>query len=374
MTGVVTPSIAKRDARFSAASVSPVGRLWGTTFVVFFGIALALFLVEILFRVALPVLTPPRWNDRPRYFYVAPGANTLQDFNHLPQKSPNTYRILVVGDSFTFGPKLQFDDTFSKRLERILSMNDGPLKAEVLNFGVSGYSTLDELDLIKHAKEWNVDLVLLEITLNDPELQTLRARNGNAERFGPLVITRENHPVLHYWRSLGFVAQRLHAARTRRLYKEYFFDLFENPRTWAPFQAGLESIAQVRDQSNIPIRAVLFPLMSFSFDESYPFFAIHEKLRALCARLGIPMLDLFNVYRNIPPERLEVVPTSDAHPNEIAHRLAAEQIYSWLARESAIPQSLLISRASTIRENIHLYAEYDCAKHRAACFGERHRK
>ncbi len=342
-------------------------------FVVLFGIVASLVLVEAAFRMLAPSLAPVKWSDRPHFFYVPPQAKTLQDFERTEQKPAQTFRIMVVGDSFTFGPKMQFDDTFSKRLERILSMNDGPLKAQVLNFGISGYSTADEVNVIKKAKDWNADLVLLQITLNDPELQTLRASGGNAKRFGPLRIDREHTPLLYYWKSLGYVAQRLHASATRRRYRDYFFDLFDNARTWGPFKEAFEEIARVRDQTGIPVRAVLFPLMSFGFDDSYPFTDIHSKISALCAGLKIPMLDLFGAYRNIPAERMQVVPVGDPHPNEIAHRIAAEQIYTWLAWENVIPESLKISQASWQRENARFYAQYDCKKQPRTCFGRAER-
>lgn len=333
------------------------------------GIIAALVLVEVAFRLYMTVAAPVRWSDRPRFFYVPHRFATLQDYPHPVPKAPQTFRIAVVGDSFTFGPKLQFDDTFPKRLERILSMNPGPLKAEVLNLGVSGYGTADETRVVKDAIDRQSDLVILEITLNDPEPQTLRPRQGNARRFGPLEISKQHNWLLYYWKSLGYVAQRIRAHSTHRRYRDYFFNLFENPATWEPFKASLQEIARLGKEHQTKIAAVLFPLMSFGFDDNYPFFPLHRKVAALMEELEIPTLDLFDTYRGIPPERLQVVPVGDPHPNEIAHRLAAEKLYVWLAKHAFIPESLRIADAFWLRDSAKPYGHMHCNKHKRACFG-----
>src|SRR5262245_28459975 len=53
-------------------------------------------------------------------------------------KSPDKYRILVLGDSFTEGVQVGEDDLFTAVLE-----HDDP-RLEVLNTGVGGYGTVQE--------------------------------------------------------------------------------------------------------------------------------------------------------------------------------------------------------------------------------------
>jgi hypothetical protein len=58
--------------------------------------------------------------------------------------------------------------------------------------------------------------------------------------------------------------------------------------------------------------------------------------------LGVPVIDLSPLYIGIPLERLQVIPGVDRHPNEIAHRMAAERIYLWLEELKLLPQQALI--------------------------------
>lgn len=94
-------------------------------------------------------------------------------------------RILLLGDSFTFGPYLHNQDTFSAILERTY-----PDK-EVINAGVCGYTITDELRLFtERAKYVEPDIVILQVCPNDlPELsyfrRALQDRNLGNKLTGP---------------------------------------------------------------------------------------------------------------------------------------------------------------------------------------------
>src|SRR5262249_20298303 len=57
-------------------------------------------------------------------------------------------RILGIGDSFTFGPGVRDEDTFLRRLESSLARGGG--KVEVLNAGIEGFSTADEVAYLEY--------------------------------------------------------------------------------------------------------------------------------------------------------------------------------------------------------------------------------
>lgn len=62
-------------------------------------------------------------------------------------KPPGTYRIVGVGDSFTIGYEVEVEDCYLSRVERALL--DGSRAAEVLNLGVSGFGTAEELIMLR---------------------------------------------------------------------------------------------------------------------------------------------------------------------------------------------------------------------------------
>lgn len=294
--------------------------------VLIFGIVLALGLIELAFRL-LPSSDAPTWSDRPHYFVMPENSRYLRDATYAMPKPPGAIRIAVVGDSFTFGPKMQYDDAFPKRLERWLNLNNEQPMVEVMNFGVPGFSTRRELAMVNQAFDKDADLVIVQITLNDPELAPLTP----AQRTAIFGHPPEARGILRYWRSLHFLLTRLYFSRTHRLYRKYFFDLWTNARTSENFRGAIGELAKQSHIRKVPVLAVVFPLFDFPLDDNYPFTAIHQKIAATLKQSQIPALDLLNAFHGIPHERLQVLPGSDSHPNEIAHRIAAEKIYGWVA-------------------------------------------
>lgn len=87
------------------------------------------------------------------------------------KKPRNTKRILMVGDSVTFGDGVSNEETFSYLLEQSLneyfSGNDEETTVEVINTGVPGNSTYQEYYDLKRALKFDPDLIILQVTLND---------------------------------------------------------------------------------------------------------------------------------------------------------------------------------------------------------------
>jgi lysophospholipase L1-like esterase len=88
-------------------------------------------------------------------------GNGLRDGTHTYQRQNDSKRILVLGDSFAWGYGVEESDRFSQRLEKSLDV-------EVINAGVSGYSTDQELLWYRNEGiKYVTDLVILELAGND---------------------------------------------------------------------------------------------------------------------------------------------------------------------------------------------------------------
>jgi lysophospholipase L1-like esterase len=80
------------------------------------------------------------------------------------EKPAGVFRVAVIGDSFTIGLDVPDEQIFTHLLEKRLNGNPcvRGQRVEVLNFGVGGYGTLQELMVLrKHALAYRPDLVLL---------------------------------------------------------------------------------------------------------------------------------------------------------------------------------------------------------------------
>jgi lysophospholipase L1-like esterase len=85
----------------------------------------------------------------------------LRDPEHSYERQNDIERILVLGDSFAWGYGVEESERFSQRLEKSLDV-------EVINAGVSGYSTDQELLWYRNEGiKYDTDLVILVIAGND---------------------------------------------------------------------------------------------------------------------------------------------------------------------------------------------------------------
>ena len=85
----------------------------------------------------------------------------LRDHEHSYARPNDTRRILVIGDSFAWGYGVEESERYSQLLETSLGV-------EVINAGVSGYSTDQELLWFRsEGIKYETDLVILGFTGND---------------------------------------------------------------------------------------------------------------------------------------------------------------------------------------------------------------
>ena len=95
------------------------------------------------------------------------------------------------------------------------------------------------------------------------------------------------------------------------------------------WQACVEALAALRDrflELQIPFVVAVLPGFDSPVDDDYPYRAHHDQIRETLARLGIASMDLRSLYEGVEVRRLVVTPFTDAHPNELAHRIAADYL------------------------------------------------
>ncbi|MCH8112369.1 MAG: SGNH/GDSL hydrolase family protein [Proteobacteria bacterium] len=83
-------------------------------------------------------------------------------------KPPNTYRIAMLGDSMLFGFGVADNEVVSYQLEHLLNRTAKNRKFEVLNFGVSGFGTAEQLVAYeKLVRPYKPDAVVVFYFSND---------------------------------------------------------------------------------------------------------------------------------------------------------------------------------------------------------------
>ena len=106
------------------------------------------------------------WNKEGNV-YVQINSAGMRDKEHAREKPAGTIRIAVLGDSYAEAFQVSSQETFWAVMEWELEtcVSKYGKKVEVLNFGVSGYGTAQELLMLQHrAWEYSPDIVVLAIT------------------------------------------------------------------------------------------------------------------------------------------------------------------------------------------------------------------
>ena len=147
------------------------------------------------------------------------------------------------------------------------------------------------------------------------------------------------------------MAERIHNTRSHREFKKYYFYLYNDSKNWNSFADAFKAILNITKKKSIPIVPVVFPLFAYPINRDYPFYGIHKKIEALMQENQVAYLDLLNVFKGMDMSRLIVIPGADLHPNEIAHRIAAESILKYLKKSTLVPSQFFPEKTSRYRVN-----------------------
>lgn len=260
---------------------------------------------------------------------VSINSHGLRDFEFPAEKPPGTYRILVLGDSTTFGWGASFDALYTKQIEK--SLNERPpttgiTNYQVINAGVGNYNTAQELAYFKEkGLGLQPDMVWLAWFINDAE---------------PTPRPKENWLA---YRSYGYVwLSSALDATTRTLgekkgYREYYRDLYlEDQPGWVASQAAFRELAGLCRERQIPLRLILLPEMHTTGSQ-YEFCAVHAKMVKLADTERVKVLDLAGAFPDTTaPESFWVSP-GDAHHNDEAMKVIANRIDQAIREDLWIP-------------------------------------
>lgn len=310
------------------------------------GTALGLLCLEGAVRLAAPSVL-----RRGGYPVVRGGASFrpensagYRDVEHTKKKPAGVRRAVFVGDSFTYGAGVLFDDTWGRRVARGLSEDRGePWEAVVLS--IPGIATPREAEIVRdEAFAYEPDLLFLGYVLNDAEA-TGAAEQRRADEWRAETSRPEARPS--FWRRsalFSLVADRLTATRQNRARIANYLALYEDDQPgYEAAKKGLRDIAALAHEHKVPLIVAVFPLFGNPLDRTYPFESIHKKLEEVCRPLGVIFVDLLPYYRGLDWKLLVVEGGADEHPNEVAHRIAAEAVLRVVdgPRNHAAPEPLL---------------------------------
>jgi len=290
------------------------------------GLLLAAAAVEVVLRVAGvggPLPLEPLF-DREVIEYL-PQENAMS----VAKWKRRRLKVAVVGDSFTHGDGVSWDDTYAERLSRLLNLNTAAPAAQVRVWARNGSNTQDELRFLEAALRWKADLLILGVFLNDSEDPAEPVHRELRTAMLPRVPTGWARAVLRRSRALTWVYERADEARRNRASGAYS-DLVFDPAYpgWQAFESALDTFVRRTREERVRFVAVLFPHLDGVGPRYDP--TGHDRMLAALTDRSIDTLALRPLFLDKAPVRMTVYPGVDGHPTEIAHRLAARALFEFL--------------------------------------------
>src|SRR5205807_1051946 len=133
------------------------------------------------------------WYRKEGEAFVQINSDGLRDREHSKRKPANTIRIAVLGDSYTEAFQVNFENSFCPLLEQKLRECSGR-NIEVINFGVSGYGTAQELITLRNQVwQYSPDIVLLAFTTNNDISDNVRGLKKTDDI--PYFVLRDGKPI-----------------------------------------------------------------------------------------------------------------------------------------------------------------------------------
>lgn len=289
-------------------------------------------ILELIFRLpAVQQKTGGNWPKLKKWmdyvWYNERNSLGFRDREHGYEKAPGTYRILILGDSVTYGQMVNYPEIYPVVLEK--KLNDQGKNVEIIKMALMGWNTMEELDaLVNYGQRFKPDMVIIAFYLNDP--QTKQNPQGkeiaDAERtLIPFagIDQRLNEKSYFYsfvrWRYNRFL-EKIGRKDDYNVWQKSLYN--QSSRGWQDFEFALKQVNIVSRENGAK---VLF--VNFGFEQGWD--TEVNQVLALAKSIDLPVLDMRSYFGKYEFKDLIVSP-SDAHPNSFTHNQYAQILADYL--------------------------------------------
>jgi hypothetical protein len=268
--------------------------------------------------------TSQRWFAR---YFRRNTAGWRDNVEYAPAIESGKARISFVGDAFTIGHGIRnVDDRFANRIRAAHPDWEVHVLAE-LDLDTGG-----EIRLIKKLGQggYQFDRVVLVYNLNDMADMFPKEWPEAMERVA--ADARQDGWVCRNSYFVNAMCHRIEAKNpvlTR--YLDHIREGYRGP-LWEVQKQRLVALRRLVEARAGRLLVVTIPFLHATGGRRNDFEAVHQQLDAFWCEQNVPHLDLLPVFRDLPPSKI-TVNRYDPHPNEYAHRLAAEKIEAFLKEQ-----------------------------------------
>jgi len=275
-------------------------------------------------------------------------------------KPQDVYRIVVLGDSITFGNNLPENKNYPARLENIF-INNGK-QAEVLNLGLGGYDTLQEVATLQDVGlQFSPDRVILGYCINDIGIasgnlnyikrlknygqsiyrlrlaQFVRVQLDRIEliEYEKSANTTENFDAT-YKNSLADIShddelknkiQALETLLNQRQGKFLFARDYTEANHIQRLRYALEQLKSLQEKNHFAVTILVIPYLMEDNDSQPIYQAIYQIIEHEMTRLGFSVINPYVDFSKAGFKNLILKKNDGVHPNAQGHEIMADALY-----------------------------------------------
>lgn len=259
-----------------------------------------------------------------------------------PEVNPDRmWTIVALGDSFTFGNGVDFEETYVYVLKKRLNEQFGP-GIEVINGGYEGANIDHELVVFeRQGLPLRPNVVTLQFFPND--VTGLVYREQGARVYQPIEFPLKGYVrhtamygLLHRLKlnwMIGKVDRELGGEFTRLTFRE---GEFYSPalstmlqKTWEVYFQYLEKLVDRTRQEGIPLVVIIIP-DNYQVARPHLLPVPQEKIRAFAQRNDVPVVDPLPTFRFLAAAGETLYIPEDAHLNPRGHAVVADLLRNTL--------------------------------------------
>jgi hypothetical protein len=246
----------------------------------------------------------------------------LADKEYSLNKPDHTFRIAVVGSSWTMATGVEAESTYHALLENMLQSQPRE-NIEIINFGVEHYGLGEMIATTKHkALTYDPDMIIFAITATTPS-----------------ILWEDDHPPFKrtdttppFWQS--YLLQSVMGLFGKETYKKYRRPQAATERGAysRQTQRSIDELAKLTQGKDIAV-----VILWLTYREAHLSEVIMRISGELAGNYGFTFMSInLEAEARIHNVKDKVITAKDTHPNETGHKLIADRIYKelWENKES----------------------------------------
>lgn len=266
---------------------------------------------------------------------------------YTKQKSPNTYRVIGIGDSFITSWGIDPQQSQLSLLQKRLAEQYPQKKIEIINMGVPGYNTAIEYEVIKNkALAYNPDLIIMEYCGNDMDLPNHIRRTVHAWSYLYFVIDT----IVDMYRTKNTFSPLTDSPKAQDNTNRFEYHVGIAPQEYeymlgqANYLRTMKQVYSITQEKNIPVILVT--------ETSYLLSDVPQ-----IKDVGFDILNMDEAVQhylssnNLPQESI-TLSKYDPHLNTRGHKVYADTLFSYILQKNYVLNNNLSSHKE--RENSHL--------------------